>query len=63
MKSNVVVSVAMLSAVLAARCPMLALAADFYDAFQSPSGNVACGIGFLNNNGSLPDSASQAAHT
>jgi hypothetical protein len=50
-KSNMVVTIAILSAVLPARCAVLAQAADSYDAFQSPSGNIVCGIGFLNNNG------------
>jgi hypothetical protein len=50
-KSNVVVTLAMLCAVLPAHCAVLARAADSYEAFQSPSGNIVCGIGFLNNNG------------
>jgi hypothetical protein len=50
-KSSVVVTVAVLSAVSPTPCAVLAQAADSYDAFQSPSGNIVCGIGFLNNNG------------
>jgi hypothetical protein len=50
-KSNVVATVAVLSVILPARCAVLAQAADSYDAFQSPSGNIVCGIGFLNNSG------------
>jgi hypothetical protein len=46
-----VVAVAVLSVILPARCAVFAQAADSYDAFQSPSGNIVCGIGFLNNNG------------
>jgi hypothetical protein len=40
-----ILTVAVLSAVLPARCTVLAQAADSYDAFQSPSGNIVCGIG------------------
>jgi hypothetical protein len=49
MKVNVIVTVAVLSTFLPA--PFTARAADSYYAFQSPSGNIDCGIGFLNDNG------------
>ena len=48
---TVTVTVAALSAVLPAPSTALARAADSYYQFQSPSGNIDCGIGFLNNNG------------
>jgi hypothetical protein len=50
-KLNVGVTVAVLSAILPAPFTALARAADSYSAFQSPSGNIVCGIGFLNDNG------------
>jgi hypothetical protein len=49
MKVNVIVIVAVLSAFLPA--PFTARAADSYYSFQSPSGNIDCGMGFLNDNG------------
>jgi hypothetical protein len=51
MKVNTIVTVAVLSAFLPTPVAALARAADSYSAFQSPSGNIDCGIGFLNNNG------------
>jgi hypothetical protein len=51
MKIVMTPTVAMLCAFLPAPCAEVARAADSYDAFESPSGNIACGIGYLNNNG------------
>jgi len=50
-KLILVVAVAVTSAVSPLQFMATARAADSYYAFQSPSGNIDCGIGFLNNNG------------
>lgn len=49
-KRNVVVTVSLWCATLPAQPAATAHAADPYEQFQSPTGNIDCGIGLLNNN-------------